>query len=45
MILLDGKSLFSKIKIDLSLEVQSLIDNNKRAPHLSAMLVGDNPAS
>ena len=45
MILLDGKSLFSKIKSDLCGEVQLMIDEGKRPPHLSAILVGENPAS
>ena len=45
MIILDGKALFKKIKIDLSLEVKKLIKLNKKVPHLSAILVGDNPAS
>jgi len=45
MILLDGKSLFSKIKLNLSLEVKSLISDNQRVPHLVAILVGDDPAS
>ena len=45
MILLDGKALFQKIKLDLSNEVQRLLDENKKAPHLAAILVGDDPAS
>jgi methylenetetrahydrofolate dehydrogenase (NADP+)/methenyltetrahydrofolate cyclohydrolase len=45
MIILDGKALFKKIKIDLSLEVKMLMKHNKKAPHLSAILVGDDPAS
>tara|TARA_B100000579_G_scaffold337161_1_gene288138 strand:- start:19273 stop:20160 length:888 start_codon:yes stop_codon:yes gene_type:complete len=45
MIILDGKALFQKIKLDLSNEVQRLLDENKKAPHLSAILVGDDPAS
>ena len=45
MIILDGKALFEKIKMDLSLEVKMLIKHNKKAPHLSAILVGDDPAS
>tara|TARA_B100001250_G_scaffold276173_1_gene238636 strand:- start:8830 stop:9714 length:885 start_codon:yes stop_codon:yes gene_type:complete len=45
MIILDGKALFEKIKIDLSLEVKTLMKHNKKAPHLSAILVGDDPAS
>ena len=45
MVLLDGKLLFSKIKSNLSHEVKTLIKANKRAPHLAAILVGDDPAS
>ena len=45
MILLDGKALFQKIKLDLSNEVQRLLDENKKTPHLAAILVGDDPAS
>ena len=45
MILLDGKALFKKIKLDLSNEVQRLLDENKKAPHLAAILVGNDPAS
>jgi len=45
MILLDGKSLFKKIKKELKQEVKELIDNNKLLPHLVALLVGDNAAS
>ena len=45
MILLDGKALFQKIKLDLSNEVQRLLDENKKAPHLAAILVGNDPAS
>ena len=45
MILLDGKSLFSKIKTELSSEVDKLILAKKRPPHLTAILVGSDPAS
>ena len=45
MVVLDGKALFSKIKIDLAREVEVLIENGKRVPHLVAILVGDDPAS
>ena len=45
MILLDGKALFSKIKSELTVEVQNLCRSNLSPPHLSAILVGDNPAS
>ena len=45
MILLDGKALFSKIKISLCNEVSLLKSKNKRPPHLAAILVGEDPAS
>ncbi len=45
MILLDGKALFSKIKLSLYNEVSLLKSKNKRPPHLVAILVGDDPAS
>ncbi|MBF25550.1 MAG: bifunctional 5,10-methylene-tetrahydrofolate dehydrogenase/5,10-methylene-tetrahydrofolate cyclohydrolase [Flavobacteriales bacterium] len=45
MILLDGKALLSKIKLSLCKEVSLLKNDNKRPPHLAAILVGDNPAS
>ena len=45
MILLDGKSLSNKIKLELSHEVKKNISSSTRKPHLVAILVGDNPAS
>ena len=45
MILLDGKALFQQIKSNLSQEVHQLIKEKKRPPHLSAILVGGDPAS
>ena len=45
MILLDGKGLFQQIKINLSQEVDQLTKEKKRPPHLSAILVGSDPAS
>lgn len=45
MVLLDGKSLSKKIKLELSNEVRRVISLNKRKPHLVAILVGNNPAS
>jgi len=43
--LLDGKALASTLKSEIKLEVDSIIDSGKRVPHLSAVLVGNNPAS
>jgi len=45
MILLDGKSLSKKIKLELSDELRKSPSANNRKPHLAAILVGDNPAS
>ena len=45
MILLDGKSLSKKIKLELSNEIQKIISKDRRKPHLVAILVGSNPAS
>ncbi len=45
MILLDGKSLSNKIKLELSNEVKKITSSSTRKPHLVAILVGENPAS
>jgi len=45
MILLDGKFLSKKIKLELSDELKKTAFLNNRRPHLVAILVGDNPAS
>ncbi len=45
MILLDGKSLSKKIKLELSNEVKKITSSSTRKPHLVAILVGENPAS
>ena len=45
MIRLDGKQLLQKVKIELIKEVEVLSNNGVRAPHLAAILVGDDPAS
>jgi len=45
MILIDGKALFSKIKNELALQVNSMVTNGSARPHLAAILVGDHPAS
>jgi len=45
MILLDGKSLSKKIKLELSNEVKKITSSSSRKPHLVAILVGENPAS
>lgn len=45
MEILDGKRLSNEIKEEIKAEVAELIGQGHRAPHLVAMLVGDNPAS
>jgi len=45
MILLDGKATSNKIKEEIAIEVQELTKSEIRAPHLAAILVGDNGAS
>ena len=45
MQLIDGKETANKIKEELKEEVAAIIDNDQRAPHLVAVLVGDDPAS
>lgn len=44
-ILLDGKVTSAAIKLELATEVATLISQGKRAPHLCAILVGNNGAS
>ena len=45
MILLDGKATSNQIKEEIAIEVQELTANGIRAPHLAAILVGNNGAS
>lgn len=45
MELLDGKRLSNEIKEELRIEVNELIGQGHRPPHLVAVLIGDNPAS
>ncbi|MFO8086800.1 MAG: tetrahydrofolate dehydrogenase/cyclohydrolase catalytic domain-containing protein [Bacteroidales bacterium] len=45
MQLIDGKATSSKIKEELKAEVAKIIDDEQRAPHLVAVLVGNDPAS
>lgn len=45
MQLLDGKALADKIKAELKAEVEGYLAEGHRAPHLVAILVGENPAS
>ena len=46
MNLLDGKLVSDKIKAEIAAEVKSkMLDAGKNAPHLAAVLVGEDPAS
>ncbi|MGM0613215.1 MAG: bifunctional methylenetetrahydrofolate dehydrogenase/methenyltetrahydrofolate cyclohydrolase FolD [Bacteroidota bacterium] len=45
MQLIDGKATANKIKEELKKEVAAIIDSDERAPHLVAVLVGNDPAS
>ena len=45
MVILDGKKLSEKIKLDLKYEVDLIKSEDKRVPHLVAILIGQNPAS
>lgn len=45
MKIIDGKKLASDIREELSREVQEILRSGGRAPHLAAVLVGDDPAS
>jgi methylenetetrahydrofolate dehydrogenase (NADP+)/methenyltetrahydrofolate cyclohydrolase len=43
--LIDGKLAAEKLKKEIAAEVAKMIDNEIKAPHLAAILVGDDPAS
>lgn len=43
--LIDGKATAAKIKDEIKAEVADIIDNDIRAPHLVAVIVGEDPAS
>lgn len=45
MTILDGKELSNTIRVELKSSVDNLINEGKKAPHLAAVLIGDNPAS
>jgi methylenetetrahydrofolate dehydrogenase (NADP+)/methenyltetrahydrofolate cyclohydrolase len=45
MQILDGRALAKEIRAELAEQVNELTKNGERAPHLAAVLVGDNPAS
>jgi methylenetetrahydrofolate dehydrogenase (NADP+) / methenyltetrahydrofolate cyclohydrolase len=43
--IIDGKAIAEKIKKEIALEVAAIIDADVKAPHLAAILVGNDPAS
>ncbi len=45
MTILSGKELAAKIKLEIAKEVGEIIDSGAEAPHLAAVLVGEDPAS
>lgn len=45
MILLDGKKIAAEIKNEIAEKVAARKQENKKAPHLAAFLIGDDPAS
>lgn len=45
MQLLDGKAVSAHFKSEIKKQVDTLLSQGERAPHLVAILVGDNPAS
>ncbi|MBU1371019.1 MAG: bifunctional methylenetetrahydrofolate dehydrogenase/methenyltetrahydrofolate cyclohydrolase FolD [Bacteroidetes bacterium] len=42
---IDGKAIAAKIKKEIAAEVAAMIDNDVKAPHLVAVIVGDDAAS
>lgn len=45
MMLLDGKKAAKEIKMEIAKEVAGMIDKDLPAPHLAAVIVGEDPAS
>ena len=45
MKIIDGKATASEIKLEIAKEVSEMINRDEDAPHLAAVLVGDDPAS
>ncbi|MCF8337397.1 MAG: bifunctional methylenetetrahydrofolate dehydrogenase/methenyltetrahydrofolate cyclohydrolase FolD [Bacteroidales bacterium] len=45
MKLIDGKEIANQVKEEIKKEVSQIIDNDEKAPHLAAVLVGEDPAS
>jgi methylenetetrahydrofolate dehydrogenase (NADP+)/methenyltetrahydrofolate cyclohydrolase len=45
MNLIDGKKIADEIKAEITAEVITMLAENKKAPHLAAIIVGEDPAS
>lgn len=45
MELIDGKKISEEIRLEIAREVAGMIDRDQRAPHLAAVIVGEDPAS
>ena len=45
MQLLDGKKVSTELKNQIKVEVAAMLDKEVRAPHIAAVLVGNDPAS
>ncbi len=45
MIIIDGKKISTEIKNEISRKVAEIVAEGKRPPHLTAVLIGDDPAS
>ena len=45
MKIIDGKKIAEKIRTEIKAEVAQMIDDEDKAPHLAAVIVGEDPAS
>ncbi|MCK5339122.1 MAG: bifunctional 5,10-methylene-tetrahydrofolate dehydrogenase/5,10-methylene-tetrahydrofolate cyclohydrolase, partial [Bacteroidales bacterium] len=45
MKIIDGKKIAEKIRMEIKAEVARMIDADDKAPHLAAIIVGEDPAS
>jgi len=45
MKIIDGKKIAEKIRMEIKTEVARMIDDDDKAPHLAAIIVGEDPAS
>jgi len=45
MNIIDGKKIADKIKSEIAKEVNDMLNNNIKVPHLAAIIVGEDPAS